>query len=270
VSAGFILRTERAGQSVRTLNMPFMRKRIHITALMKRTARGMVLYLALCVGLPAFTEQTNQPVQRQLRPIEPMPPPAVVSTQAMSIPRPKDFTPDIPVRTERPPAVKMPAPDELLAALTNTNVDPAMRFFSELTAGIERELANPSLDPRRRQILEDMLTDIRRRQADLSTNSQLWANLRDARLSRDKERVARSERELADYLAARLERIHGKTLPPGASLQTVTRAYEHANRPSRWNPRTIVLIVMVLATAAPLVGLVIYRYVVEGRREDRA
>jgi hypothetical protein len=219
----------------------------------------MIWCLTLSASFVVAADHAGQPVQRQLRPIEPMPPPAVVSTQAMPIPRPKGFTSDIPQRTERPPAVNMPSPDELLAALTNTNVDPSMRFFSELTAGYESELANPSLDPRRRQILEEMLTDMRRTQADLSTNSQLWANLRDARLSRDNERVARSERELADYLAARLERIHGKTLPPGASLQTVTRAYEHATRPTRWNPRTIVLIVMVLVTAAPLVGLVIYR-----------
>ena len=63
--------------------------------------------------------------------------------------------------------------------------------------------------------------------ADARTNSQLWANVNEARLARDSERVAKTERELADYLTRKLESIDKKPYPEGMTLAKVLDYYKN-------------------------------------------
>jgi len=63
--------------------------------------------------------------------------------------------------------------------------------------------------------------------ANARTNSLLWANVNQARLARDSNRVAKTERELADYLTRKLESIDKKPYPEGMTLAKVLEYYKN-------------------------------------------
>ena len=66
--------------------------------------------------------------------------------------------------------------------------------------------------------------------ADHGTNVQLWANYNEAHRKRDAQLIAKRERELADYLTKKIEKIDGKQYPTNMSLEQVMRYYQ--NHPS--------------------------------------
>jgi hypothetical protein len=113
----------------------------------------------------------------------------------------------------------------------------------------EQYLADPSLDPYHRSAYERLLDDTNQKLADHRTNAQLWANVLQARVSRDAEKVARNEQQLADYLAARMGKIRGKPFPPGTSLSAVMKEYR---TPRRFVPRQVILTTLILLTISPL------------------
>lgn len=83
--------------------------------------------------------------------------------------------------------------------------------------------------------------------ADHQTNAQLWANVRQAEESKETEKVSRTKQELADYLAARLGAIQGKTYPTGMSFDATIAAYNKQSRGGHWFENRSVIRSMIVA-----------------------
>lgn len=79
-----------------------------------------------------------------------------------------------------------------------------------------RRLATPPQDLQ--QLFRTQQTEYEKIQADTRLNVQLWANYSEAKRKKEPELVAKAERELADYLTAKIERIDGKKYPTGMTL----------------------------------------------------
>ncbi len=139
-------------------------------------------------------------------------------------------------------------------ALTNMP-DPIEQSWSLAIAQKERELADTTLDPYRRQALEAIVATLKQQLADHTTNAQLWANLHQAQQSKDAETKAYAERELADYLEANLGKIQGKKYPPGMSLDAIMAEYQKQGNGSHWfNSRTAIrAIILTVFLLPPLV-----------------
>lgn len=135
-------------------------------------------------------------------------------------------------------------------AFTNM-LDPIAQSWSLTVKQYERELADPTLNPYRRQALETIVANAKQQLADHQTNAQLWANLVQAQLSRDSEKVASSQTKLAGYLETKLEKVQGKKYPPEMSLDAVMEEYRKQGNGSHWFDnrtviRTIIFIVFLL------------------------
>ncbi len=136
-------------------------------------------------------------------------------------------------------------------ALTNMP-DPIEQSWSSAIAQKERELADPRLDPYRRQALETIVTTFKQQLADHTTNAQLWANLRLAQQSKDAEQMDHAKRELADYLAKSLGKIQGKTYPTGMSLDAIMEEYREQGNGSHWfNSRTAIRTIILTVFLLP-------------------
>ena len=77
-------------------------------------------------------------------------------------------------------------------ALTNMP-DPITQILSLNVARTTSELADPTLDPYRRQALERILTTYQQQLADHATNAQLWVDLRLAQASKNEEKVSEAQ-----------------------------------------------------------------------------
>lgn len=119
----------------------------------------------------------------------------------------------------------------------------------------ERMLADPALDPNTRSMFERMLEDSKQRLADHKTNLELWINLRLARQTKDVEQTTRAEKELADYLAARLGKVQGKTYPQGMSLNAIMEEYQKQEKGSHWldSRKVIRMVILTVLLLPPLV-----------------
>jgi len=135
--------------------------------------------------------------------------------------------------------------------------DPIEQFLSLDVARNERMLADPTLDPNTRRMFERMLEDAKQKLADHETNAQLWDNLRLARQSKDVKQVAYAERELVDYLAARLGKIQGKTYPHGMSLDAIMEKYRKQSGDYHWfDNRTVIRAIMLTLFLLPLIVII--------------
>ena len=141
-------------------------------------------------------------------------------------------------------------------AFTNMQ-DPISQSWSLTVAQNERELADPALNPYRRQALEIIMANAKQQLADHQTNAQLWANLVQAQLSRNSEQVASSQAKLADYLGSKLGKIQGKTYPQGMSLDAIMDEYRKQGNGSHWfDSRTVIrTIIFTVFLLPPLVML---------------
>jgi len=121
----------------------------------------------------------------------------------------------------------------------------------------EHELANPGLDPILRKTFERLLEERKRQLADHQTNAQLWINVRQAEQSKDLEKASMSKQELADYLAARLGKIQGKTYPEGTSLDAIIDEYQKQTDGSRWfGGRAAIYTIIFAACLIPLLIMI--------------
>ena len=134
--------------------------------------------------------------------------------------------------------------------------DPGKELFSRGIEQYERELADPALPAHTRHIDELMLKSLKQRLADRNTDFQLWANLRMARERRNPEQIAQAERQLADYLSAKLGRIQGKQYPPGMSLDAIIKQYEIQAGGGKFDRRRIVIAALVVVALVPAAFLV--------------
>lgn len=234
-----------------------------------------VLLVTLCLALAgnakAQAQETGKalvkprPQERLLNYSKP-PPEFSAPTQPRMLPRGLGATGMQPVVAFSPPSLALTNMTNPFAALPGSSVavagmsaqtafalttkmDPLNDALAISVARYEHYLADRSLSPSDRKMYEGLLEDSKQRLADHQTNVQLWANLRQARISRDPEKVARSERQLADYLAAQLGKIRGKTYPPGMSLHDVMKEY---GRHKGFGSRQVILTALVLVTLLPL------------------
>ena len=120
--------------------------------------------------------------------------------------------------------LRLPA-SESGATMTNTP-NLISRGLSHQVAKYQHLLENPDLDQDLRRSYELWLEQDKKLLADAQTNEQLWANVQQADESKDPERKARAEQELADYLSARLTRIDGKVRAPGTTLDAIMKEYK--------------------------------------------
>lgn len=153
--------------------------------------------------------------------------------------------PPRPAKTQAPPLLSTELPQEIrLGANSNLYPQAAVRlgytnsinlsngiggienYLRLTTARFEQTLADPTLHPNTRKAYEHLLADSRQKLADYQTNNQLLLNLRKARESRNAEEITRAKQELADYLAARLEKRNGRTPSPGRSLEEIANEYK--------------------------------------------
>jgi hypothetical protein len=139
------------------------------------------------------------------------------------------------------------------SALTNM-ADPILQTWSSIVERNERELADPALDPYKRQALETIVANAKQQLADHQTNAQLWANLVQDEISRNTQQAERDKAKLADYLAARLGKVQGKAYTQGMSLEAVMAEYQKQANGSHWFNRqsTIRVILLVIFLAPPL------------------
>ena len=112
-------------------------------------------------------------------------------------------------------------------ALTNMP-DPITQALSLSVARTKSELADPTIDPYRRQAHETVLGTFKQQLADHETNAQLWADVHSARASGNQEEISNAEHMLADYLAAKI----GK--PKGMSLDAVMEEYKKRSGDYHW------------------------------------
>jgi hypothetical protein len=130
--------------------------------------------------------------------------------------------------------------------------DPIEQSLKLDIAHYERELDNPALPSNMRKIYEGMLDDYKQKLADHETNAQLWVNLRLARQSKNEEQMAYAERELADYLGAKIG------MPPGKTLEAVMKEYRIKAGTEKPDRRKIILGLLIFVMVSPLVFFVVY------------
>jgi hypothetical protein len=130
--------------------------------------------------------------------------------------------------------------------------------LSESIQHFQHEAANPNLPPMLRQTFQTLADNRAKRLADHETNVQLWANVMHARQAPDVEKRAQAERELADYLAANLGQIQGKTYPPGMSLDAILKDYKKSGSGWQMDRRTVVLVVLIVVLVSPVAFFGIY------------
>jgi len=130
--------------------------------------------------------------------------------------------------------------------------DPIEQSLKLDIAHYERELDNPALPSNMRKIYEGMLDDYKQKLADHETNAQLWVNLRLARQSKKEEQMAYAERELADYLGAKIG------MPPGKTLEAVMKEYRIKAGTEKPDRRKIILGLLIFVMVSPLVFFVVY------------
>jgi hypothetical protein len=131
------------------------------------------------------------------------------------------------------------------AVAATNNLDSIGTTIHRTISNFELQSANPALPSNMRKMYKTLAEDRRRQFDDHQTNAQLWANLRLAQQTANTERVTRSEGELADYLAARLGKIQGKTYPQGMKLDAILNEYRiQAGEANRFKGVTITRIIM--------------------------
>jgi hypothetical protein len=130
-------------------------------------------------------------------------------------------------------------------------------MMSRSVENYERESANPALPPNLRKTFEMLAEERKQQLANHETNAQLWINLRLAQQSKNVEQVAHAKRELADYLAARLGKIQGKTYPLGMSLEAIMAEYQKQSGDYHWfdNVTVIRAIILTVFLLPPLIML---------------
>jgi hypothetical protein len=140
------------------------------------------------------------------------------------------------------------------SALTNMP-DPISQTWASIIKRNERELADPALNPYRRQALETIVANAKQQLSDHQTNAQLWANLVQDQISGNSQQAARDQAKLADYLAAQLGKAQGKTYTQGMSLEAVMAEYQKQAKGSHWfNSRTVIrAIILTIFLLPPLV-----------------
>ncbi len=155
-------------------------------------------------------------------------------TNPFSIPQRELMVKSVPARAVRPPES---LPDTNLAAMAaQLKVNPRSSVtngpdfpsytMSEMITRLEGQLQNPNLDTNNRALLENRLQDRKEKLGESERNAQLWANVNRAYQSRDHAESVHAEQELADFMAARLGRVEGKTYPQGMSLEAVMQLYK--------------------------------------------
>ena len=173
-----------------------------------------------------FTNTSNSATNPQGGSVPPLP---------ERLPRPTPLT--------RPTIVSIPttlvrAPIETNASSFPNGLVSRENYLPTTTKSYEQALANPHLDPNMRRAYERLLQDSQEKQAVFQKNSQLWANLFEARKSGNPAEVTRAKQELADYLATFSDKNFGTKYPAGTSLETIIedfnkRADAESSKPNR-------------------------------------
>lgn len=219
--------TRIASQAARVVN-PLMDKDIAVSPPVFSKGFPLLLGLLLITFASASHAQTNQQSAESNSPLR---------VRRIQLP-PR------PAKTPAPPLLSTELPQELRLANSNLYPQAVVRmdytnsinlsngiggienYLRLTTARFEQTLADPTLHPNTRKAYEHLLADSRQKLADYQTNNQLLLNLRKARESRNAEDITRAKQQLADYLAARLEKRNGRTPSPGRSLEEIANEYK--------------------------------------------
>ena len=198
-----------------------------------------------------------------------VPPPPVLMKRP-SLPPGREYLTNTPVRPVKDPATNREFNDRLAgSALDAANLNPQGALtnrpdfvgatLTRSVARYEQELTNPGLDPVLRKSYERLLDQRKGQLADHETNLQLWTSLHRAHESRDVEKAATAERELANYLSRRLGTIQGKTYPTGMSLEAIATEYAKASG-GRMTRLEFALTVFLMVVISPIVFLMFYKF----------
>lgn len=212
----------------------------------------VVPLLALIFNQQLYADQTNDlhrnsemfpPLPAPLQPVEIRPKikPLTVESQYVPPQIPANFAPrNRFILPSNLPATNLASPDDTFGST-----------MSSRSSYLEQMAANTNVDPILRKNYEHLAVGYRKLITDHQTNAQLWANLRIARSSKDPEKIARAEQELADYLAAKLGNINGKAYPTNMSLQAILKEYKKA-QPQKFDPTVMIRGVIVIFLLLPL------------------
>lgn len=134
--------------------------------------------------------------------------------------------------------------------------DPITETLSSDVSRYDALSKDPMLPPRERETYKTMLAGYQSKLADHETNAQLWASLHLAEQNNDPQQVARSEQQLADYLAVKLGELQGKKYPTGMSYAAVVEQYRIQAGGGRFDRRKIVVAILAVTAILPVVILI--------------
>lgn len=209
-------------------------------------------------GQPA-PRSTNTTLDRQIGSPPPPPGPLVVPLRTNSgrllLPIPQTMSEDGGATSNHGSNV-MPVRPQL-------PIDSSAGGLMMMVARTERQLADPTLEPFQRSRLESLLA-IQKDQLAAQQQSQiLWNNLIQAKISKDPSQKAQAEKELANFLNVRLEKISGKPHPGSRDLAAVLKDYKElpgvVNKSRGRGLRTKIVAVVLIALLCIPLGFYLFR-----------
>lgn len=222
--------------------------------------------IALSSILVAHAAEKGIPTNSSSRTLR-LPPSTPQAETGMTLPGPLGFSAEAQRNSLLPmtplsDAIK--TTNDTLWAAKWTNEFAITNIFSDMIARYRKELVDPALDPNHRPAVERLLANAMRKQADLSSNVQLWADLTQARRTKNAEKISDAQVQLVDYLAAKMEEKTGKKYSRNMSLEELMKEYKRAyGQRADSSRRTQVVCVLICLTLLPSIFFIGYKL---GRR----